>query len=533
MEQGAAPEMPCTTQTFLKLATLSNGIMAVDIHRLIAAIRPEVYCETVSRKKVTKIVASEAINGRSACLKAAKVALPRESNAIDLPTLEELNPFTCPGFRSPIERHQITFDDLGRPLEGLYFWLLDYMTDTEGWKVSKLVDNLALTPTTDLHSNMLQQTVSAQNEVMRILRAAQNVLDEILKLAENLKAEKEWLIVFEQARSEDPASREDAVARLHILQQSELGRRTKDSFEVSPTAFGLDGDKGKIEEDEEPSGTAAVLGAKLSFDSWLNASEAQLRMRYQIDKVRGRTLLNSLKLYARWLQPLLRATNHIGHPGQKNASAISGFNTALIELILTGEENYPVHENIQQGVLPKSFGSSDCLQYVSVVVIEVAFRAVPEKHRSGGFGYTGRADVTFTSYGLRADELKVISSQLEQDALTDLMAFSGSNDTEDFQRLFRLIEEIMEDAKVPSLDKQSNGDNPFSVIFSSVASWFRPKEEAAVPSENPAMPLPKDSFKGSVVRSQAILRARRNCQRLYHLFKASVSGTDTELTQMS
>ena len=510
--------------------------MTVDIHRLIAAIRPEVYCEKVYRKKVTKLVASEAINGRAACLKAAKVATPREPNAIDLQTLEELNPFTCPGFRSPIERHQITFDDLGRPLEGLYFWLLDYMADTEGWNVTKLVDNLTLTPTTDLHSNMLQQTVSAQNEVMRILRAAQNDLGEILKLAEDLKAEREWLVVFDKARSEDPASREDAVARLHRLQQSEFGRRTKDPFEVSPTAVwlgGLDGGNSRAEKGEEPREGTAVLEAQSSFDSWLNVSQAQLRMRYQIEKVRGRTLLNSLKLYARWLQPLLRASNHLRHPGQKNASTISGFNTALIGLILTGEENYPVHDDIQHGVLPKNFGSSDCRQYFSVVVIEVTFRVVPAKHRSGGFGYTGRADITFTSYGLRADELKVISSQLEQDALTDLMVFSGSDDTEDFQRLFRLIEEIVEDAKVPSLDKPSDGGNPFSALLSLVASWFRPKEEAAAPSENAALPLPKDSFKGRVVRSQAILRARRNCQSLYQQFKATVSRTNMEPTQIS
>ncbi len=501
--------------------------MAIDIHRLVAAIRPEVYCEKISCKKVKEILTSEAITSRAACLKAAKVAIPREPNAIDLPILEEMNTFTCPGFRSPIERHQITFDDLGRPLEGLYFWLLDYMADTEGWKVTKLVDNLALNPATDLHSNMLQQTVSAQNEVMRILRATQNNLGEILKLTEDLKAEREWLALFENARSENASRREAALASLRRLQQSEHRPQTKDSFELSPTPFGLggfDGDKDENEKGEEPSYGAAGLEAQSHLDSWLHASEAQLRMRYQIDKARGRTLLNSLKLYARWLQPLLRATNHFGYPGQKNASAISGFNTALIELILTGEETYPLPEAIQQGVLPKSFGSSDCLQYVSVVVIEVAFRAVPEKHRSGGFGYTGRADITFTSYGLRRDELKALSSQLDQDALADLMTFSGSNDTEDFQKLVRLIEEMVEDEGVQSLDKQSDDGNPFSALLSLVTSWFHPKEEAAIPSENPAMPLPKDSFKGSVVRSQAILRARRNCQRLYQQFKATVSS---------
>lgn len=498
--------------------------MAVDIHRLIAAIRPEVYCEQASRKKMKKIVAKEAITGRSVYLEAAKVATPREPNAIDLPILEELNPFTCPGFRSPIERHQITFDDLGRPLEGLYFWLLDFMADREKWKVTKLVDNLALTPTTDLHSNMLGQTLSAQNEVMKILRAAQKDLSEILKLTGELKAVREWLVVFEKARSEDHASREDALDRLHRLQQSEIERRKKDFFEVSPTAFGLDGDAGEIKNGKGLRGGPAALEAQSNFDSWRNASEAQLRMRYEIDQVRGRTLLNSLKLYARWLQPLLRATNHFVHPGQKNASATSGFNTALIELILTGEENYPVLDDIQQGVLPKSFGSPDCLQYFSVVVVEVGFRALPEKHRSGGFGYTGRADITLTSYGLRADELKVISSQLEQDALTDLLAFSGSNGAEDFQKLVRLTEEMVENVRVPSPDKPSDSGNPFSALLSLVASWFRPKKETTVPSENPAMPLPKDSFKGSVVRSQAILRARRNCQRLYQQFKETVSS---------
>ena len=77
--------------------------MAVDIHRLIAAISPEVYCAPASRKEVRKVLSAGVNTGdRIAYLKAAAIAVPREANSMDLHILEQTSPFEQPGQRGPI-----------------------------------------------------------------------------------------------------------------------------------------------------------------------------------------------------------------------------------------------------------------------------------------------------------------------------------------------------------------------------------------------------------------------------------------------
>jgi len=105
----------------------------MDVHQLIAAIVPDVFCNVKARREVKNIL-SETVKHKdsSGCFQAAEKAQTLEPNQIAIEHLEEENPFRLPGFKSPIERHTLIYDSFDESLEAFYFWLLDELT-ADGW----------------------------------------------------------------------------------------------------------------------------------------------------------------------------------------------------------------------------------------------------------------------------------------------------------------------------------------------------------------------------------------------------------------
>ncbi len=108
--------------------------MAIDIHNLIAAINPDIYCDPSVKDEVKKIAKKEGF------LKAAEKAKPKESNFIDHEQLALKNPFKSPALKDPVEKHALMYDAFGESLEPLYFWILDFL-GAEYKKIDKIVDN--------------------------------------------------------------------------------------------------------------------------------------------------------------------------------------------------------------------------------------------------------------------------------------------------------------------------------------------------------------------------------------------------------
>ena len=70
--------------------------MAVDIHKLIAAVSPDLFCDPSVRSKVKKIAKQKGY------LTAAKEAKPQESQYVDVFD-EELNHLACRGLSAPTD----------------------------------------------------------------------------------------------------------------------------------------------------------------------------------------------------------------------------------------------------------------------------------------------------------------------------------------------------------------------------------------------------------------------------------------------
>ena len=117
--------------------------MAINIHQLIAAISPEVYCVRDRQHAVASVLSgnSGAIKA-SGYLEAASVAKVVPSNQGEIPD----NPFTLEALKAPVTGLTFVRDNVGESLEAFYFRLINQFRDNPSWHVSKLLDSFEPSP---------------------------------------------------------------------------------------------------------------------------------------------------------------------------------------------------------------------------------------------------------------------------------------------------------------------------------------------------------------------------------------------------
>jgi hypothetical protein len=115
--------------------------MVVNLHNLIAAINPDIYCSpavdpktnkslrSVVKAMVQKALASKDPKEKSmAYLNAAKIAKPIPPEYIDIiDTQYGKNAFRLEGIKNPIEKSVLVYDDFSKNLEPIYYYMVDYL----------------------------------------------------------------------------------------------------------------------------------------------------------------------------------------------------------------------------------------------------------------------------------------------------------------------------------------------------------------------------------------------------------------------
>jgi hypothetical protein len=408
----------------------------MDIHQLIAAINPDVFCDATVRRETNGIL-REALrrNDSTTYLLAAAKARPVEANGIAIERLEPENPFHLPGFKSPKQQHTLIYDSFEESLEAFYFWLLDTLTADE-WTVSKLADTFSPTPGSGLFSEMTRRESRAQQEAMRLLRDAHTLVQDILRSATRA------------------------------------------------------GDAREITDINNPRGRTEVEHALL------------------------KSKLETLKLYARWLGPYLRQARQLAPRTSGHASLLNLFNTTTAEVILSAQKEYPVNEDVVRGELPKMFLKAKHRNYFSVLIVEFKMRAAPERTTPGAYGYRGRFDLTLTSYALNGDELAVLHRELDRENLVEVIHSLGEASLTTLNNLVKEIDVLVTEPK--QSEPVTTDPNPFTALFD-FSGWFGGGDRV-VDKEAPVALRP-DSAIEAVIRSQAILEARRRCVGCYNRCK--------------
>jgi len=500
--------------------------MVVDVHKLIAAICPDLYCDASVRDEVKKIAEKEGY------LKAAEKAALSEPKPMDLDEIKYTNPIEKKGLKAPYERHTLIYDSFGESLESIYFWILDKMNE-ECKKVDKLVDNFISSAGSGHFSELGMKASKMQEEASKMLGNVNTLIKTILNIIYDLKEFEMRLAIYNDYRSNDSQKKKAALLSLKQIWMDTVDIKRGntslkglasqfdyvtliDAFMVcdSLEKLNLPPEKGGLELSER---VRRLLQQRVAeFFNWIEISEKELRKRYEIEKNYLRSEVNAVKLYARWVKPFLKAAQKLEQRAAETASLVTTFNTSLMELVLLGEIPYKPEDDVNAGELPKSFKKLKVRKYSSVVIVEFRFRSIPERTERG-YGFRGRTEIVFTGYGLNEEELEILRKQIEKDDVGDMLQIVEGT-TESLEQLSEDIAHFLEgdkEKKEEKKEKKSEDTNPFSALFEPIANLFKKEEKKE--GDKPK----SDSYEEKIIRSQAIIEARKKCSKIYDSFKKS------------
>jgi len=440
--------------------------MVVQIQNLIAAINPELYCKPLIERNDQRInlIAEVKRQVRDHGYRAAaEIAQARESQALDFESPEALNPFSLGLIGNPIEQHTLVYDAFGENVTAVYFWILDYLEKHVDrlLGIEKIVDNFVSSPGSGHFWDMETRAIRLQERAAKYLDATRRILENLPSAIRELK---------------------------------ELKRQ----IELDP---------------ESVPGTAIRAG-----DGSL-ATHSELRRRFQLKQAWLEGQLNMARLNVQWLKPSLRTLGALNPKSTTDPGLVNGFNSSLMELVLLSKAEYNLREDIDAGLLPKSFARKKARGIFPILIVELRFRGVPDKGARGGYVFRGRSEVVISSFALNEDELAILKRELERDDLEILFEGLLGSNAEALATLEQELAEVMrkptdaQDSKRLPGAADSEDINPFSALWSLFTGW------GATEDTTDGTELKPDSMVEKVLRNQALLKARRDCRQFYNDFK--------------
>jgi hypothetical protein len=353
--------------------------MTADIHQLIAAICPDIYCQPSSRREVRRIVEAGETDLAQAYVQAVAAVQLKECNTGEVELLIDASPFDLVGQRHPCERHQLVFDSLEAAPERIYFTLLSIL-EQAGWKLEKTSDVLTASSGSAIGRQLEESSLKSQEHAARLFRAAHETLVRVLRDLETVRG-----------LEDDPGAADglsvDSAPPPDVVE-------TRDHLQKMRRSLLLSGIRSEVE---------------------------------------------ALKTYARWLRPFL-ATDRASHTGAtRSADLVNAFNTALFRVEILARNEDLLESELKDGTLPSWLASERFRRPVPVLVVEAVFRTSPDQGRGGGFHHRGRIEIILTSYALREDELRLLQAEQERE---DLHRMVGAVGVMDERTLTKLEEEL-------------------------------------------------------------------------------------------
>lgn len=495
--------------------------MASNIHNLIAAISPDVFCDPSVRKEVKELVKKEGI------AKAAEKAKPFISEEPFTYDSMKQNPLKNFGLRVPIEQHKLTYDSTAEGLEPIYFWILDFLSKSFK-NVEKIIDNFVSSPGSSHFSEFGQKATVMQREAANMLGSVNNVLKSILNLLYDLRDFKLRLEPYEKLESGTGSEKESA-----LLSLKQIWMDTVDIKRGTGSVNGLaqqldfvtirDGFMAAENEKLEFKGREIDLNERVKrilkqkvreFYAWLKESEVELKKRFEIEKRYLKSQVNTLKLYSRWIRPYLEAANKLEQRATPNAALVTTFNTILLELTLMAKDKYDPEDDVNQYLLPKMYKKITQKKYNPIVIVEFKFRGIPSK-QGQHYTFGGVTEIVFTSYALTDQELKKFNEEVDKDNFKEVMQMIEGITTESIGELQEEIDQYLGEIdgkeKKEETPKNNEDTNPFSALF----SFFKSDKKA---KENNNEITPDNNYE-KTLRSQAIIIAREKCFAVFDVYK--------------
>ncbi len=497
----------------------------VNIHNLIAAISPDVFCDESVKSEVKKIVKSEGYQ------KAAEKSKPIESRDLFNYDAAKNDALKKWGLKSPIEKHKLSYDSPADGLEPVYFWILDFASGAFK-EVEKLSDTFASSVGSGHFSELGQRMTLMQQQSTKLLGDVNTVLKSILGILYDLKEFKLKLRPYDSLTSKE--EKEKTAATLSLKQtwmdtvDMKRGQGSINALTAGQLDFATLRDAFMKAESEDQINKMdlndrvkrILIQRYFEFKTWRKESELSLRQRFAIEKNYLKSQVNSLKLYSKWMVPYLKAANQLSQKEMSNASLVNVFNTLMLELTLLAKDKYDPKDDVTTGVLPKMFEKISARKYSPLIIIEFKFRGIPRRvSQRGDWAFGGKTDVEFTSYALNEQELKVLKDEFQKDDFSEMLKLIQGGTDDSIKEMQKDIDEFTDAKKEEKKEEKKDIDdtNPFSALF----SFMKPKkkEEKKKEDEDLSRGIKPDNDYEKVIRSQAIITAREKCFSIFDTYK--------------
>ncbi|MEK6919281.1 MAG: hypothetical protein AABW73_04580 [Nanoarchaeota archaeon] len=441
------------------------------------------------------------------------------------------------------EEHQIIYDASSETLEPIYFWILDMMNGMFGGKVKKIIDNFTSTVGSSHFSETQGKATRMQEEGMKIMGTVAGVVKGIINLVYDLKDFEIRLSHYEAAKSkEDLKSRSGMLSLKQIWLDQVDFKRGNTGLKAMTAQMGfvglvdyflsVDSVEGARGMDTTENIKKIIEQRIYEFLKWKELSEEELKKRYSVEKAYLKNQVNSLKMYTRWAKPYLRAASQLEMKNYDDPALVNAFNTMIMQLTIMGQKEFDVKDAVYQGRLRPNFPKDKIKRkYYPCVIIDFKFRGIPDglPQRAGSaYIMRGRTDITFRSYCLSDEELKLFNRMIDETDINEALALAEGMTTESLEAIRKDLEYFLgekigtdgtspggvEGEKKPEKTKGFFDDfNPFKDIKSMFGVESKKSEEVEFGKIKP------DNHYEEEIRKMACNDAKATCFKIFNTYK--------------
>ncbi len=420
-------------------------------------------------------------------------------------------------------QYTIIYDAFGEGLEHIYFWFLDFMRDRYqglGMDVSKTKDDYEASVTSTFFGEHGARATRMQEQAMKMMQTINTVIRSMINIIYDLKEFEIRLEIYTKYHSKN---KEDADAALLSLKQIWMdqvdikrGRGSinnltqqlqfvtlRDAFMVAKTVKEVD----KIDLNDR---VKRILKPRVQeFLAWLDLSERELRKRYNVEKSYLKSQLSSLKLYATWTKPYLKAAQQLGMKEFNQPDVVNAFNNLILELALFGKTS-----------IGKTGAKDKEKEYFGCVEIILRYRTVPLTTRTQQgtqFIHSGRTRVDIKAYAFTNEDLELLKEQeLYEglDLIEDMVGTPLSELREDIDKYLKEEKEEEKKKKEKEMPTQLDIAMPFRALkegFKDISQPFKPLFRIKKKAREP--------WQSSELRKQAESDARVKADIIYDVYK--------------
>ena len=424
----------------------------------------------------------------------------------------------------PLSEHKITYDSSSETLEPIYFFILDLMNDF-GLEPEKYTDTFSSSPGSGHFSELGTKATAMQQQGTKILGDINTVMRSILNIIYDLREFKIRLQSYNDLKSED---KNRALAAVLSLKQIWLDKVdiNKGNSSVKAMALGQAGfqtlidaflvaqnleDADKIDLNDRVK--RIVKARVVEFNDWLQNSGKELL----------KSQVNSMKLYARWAKPYLRAAAQLEMKEHgREPDLVKVFNTLLLELTLLGKSKLKIQELALEGKLPSEFKRlQQKRDYFSCVLVDFRFRGIPQKVGQH-YVFGGRSEINFSSYALNKDEIDKLNQEVEESDIGDVFGLIEGITTESLEQLKDDIEFFLGDDQQQEHETQKDTSNPFVALIGGYnKKEISPKRDQKKEEKKIIKIAPDTWIEKTHLRALATDEAKEMTFKVFNIYKAA------------